>query len=536
MNKPTTDPATRLPEADASGRYVYPDGSVIRKSRVKTESWVALIDGVPIGYSGGQASYFSSPSDAARLLFERGKGPASLPKEPETPTPCVPPTPNFVVPACPACGGPRIATWIAATIKDGKSVVEWYGAGPDAVTMECWDCNHRWEHPKNGKPAETPTPATSPELCPFGCGAKRCEAPDGVAIAWECQSSRPAIRSTIGLTWQSDKCKLIIAERERDEARKLAENITINRNHYCERINQIAVAIGMTGKDHYSPDAILRNTQTVILERDEARAEIEALHRVLDGRTQSLCQIRNERDEARSIITRIHEALGEHASSDHGSLPEVVGKIVGGLREASERAEKAEAERAAMLAPGGFAYMDAERTRLQNDTDRYRNAAELIAKSNRELESKLSVQADVMAGQAERIDGLLLHIDRLAHADDEELKQEAFNERRFEAACAALTGILANPNGEGLLDAVRFADALLAELAKPKEEANAQINRLRTALEFYADHDNWSQCNTDVYGACGPFSEIEMPEESTDCDGGWNLAEDALRPTKETGP
>ena len=43
--------------------------------------------------------------------------------------------------------------------------------------------------------------------------------------------------------------------------------ITTNRHYFCERINDIAKVIGMKGKDHFSPDAILRNVTEIMQEQ-----------------------------------------------------------------------------------------------------------------------------------------------------------------------------------------------------------------------------------------------------------------------------
>ena len=41
------------------------------------------------------------------------------------------------------------------------------------------------------------------------------------------------------------------------------ESLQSNRDYFCGRINDIAKVIGMTGKDHFSPDAILRNVESI---------------------------------------------------------------------------------------------------------------------------------------------------------------------------------------------------------------------------------------------------------------------------------
>lgn len=86
-----------------------------------------------------------------------------------------------------------------------------------------------------------------------------------------------------------------------------AEGIATNRDYFCGRINDVAKVIGMIGKDHFSPDAILRNVQTKIKELNKYREILEFYAEKMkyrNGRQQHIVLMDDEGKRAREILEK----------------------------------------------------------------------------------------------------------------------------------------------------------------------------------------------------------------------------------------
>lgn len=67
------------------------------------------------------------------------------------------------------------------------------------------------------------------------------------------------------------------ADYERERLIESRDNLQKNRDYAYTRINQIAETLGMSGKPHYSPDAVLSNTQDMMDELEKAKDKLYEL-------------------------------------------------------------------------------------------------------------------------------------------------------------------------------------------------------------------------------------------------------------------